>query len=621
MGTKLQHVKVEKFRSFHDVEFEIGRKITVISGQNGVGKSNLISLIASGSGLSKKSEFGGNFQPKFYDFFYIAPEETYEEYSIYLRYANDYNVDDDTNEIVLKCLTFKDDTESNRGIRIIPRTSNKERGDLSVRDAERIAKEKFHVGGAARIPIPTIYLSISRLYPLGERKESVRVKEIRRNNKLYQSDAHTKFCDWYNFVIPESIKKDGGLSIVNKEASTRSSLHMEMENTPALGKSIGQDNLGNIISAFVDIYILSKQDNYNGALICIDEIEVSLHPDTQIRLLDLMDKLADILNIQFVVTTHSLTILKELLSKQKKNPEDYSVVYLKNPSAPMVTIQQSYELLEADLLGKVTYQKPKPKVYFEDKVGKHLFDMLVGALSHQCSTLEEEGSLRGIFSQKYASEIKDRLENIKIYSKALSLINPIVTSLGCEELLRFSTADRLYSDRVIFLLDGDARHKQVEHKPRVREYLDKQYDPHKDGLSDREEKRKNICFFPDYFAPESFLYRVIYQITHNESNHTVFWRTLDQREETSLYTASKIRSWFVDLVPDFNNDNLKAIFEDNGGDRSHPNGKVWDFIDETHILNYYYGDYLTVTELISFFEKFDSAFKMTYRKTLENKYT
>ena len=616
MGTKIQHVKVEKFRSFHEVEFDIGRKITVISGQNGVGKSNLISLIASGSGLGKRSEFGGNFQPKFYDFFYIAPEENYEEYSIYLRYDRD-----NTDETVLKCLTFKDDTESNRGIRIIPRTSNKEMDNITIKEAERIAKEEFNVGGAARIPIPTIYLSISRLYPLGERRESVCIKEIRRNNKLYQSEAHTKFCDWYNSVIPESIKNDGVLSIINKEASARSSLHMEMENTPALGKSIGQDNLGNIISAFVDIYILSQQDNYNGALVCIDEIEVSLHPDTQIRLLDLMDKLADELNIQFVVTTHSLTILKELLDKQKKNSNDYSVVYLKNPSAPMVTVQQSYELLKADLLGQVTYQKPKPKVYFEDEVGKHLFDMLVGALSHQCNTLEEEGILRGNVSQIYASKIKKRLENIKIYSKALSLINPIVMFLGCEELLRFSKADRLYSDRVIFLLDGDARYKQVEHKPKVREYLDKQYEPHTDNRSDREVQRNNICFFPDYFAPESFLYRIIYQITHDESNHTIFWRTLDQREETSLYTASKIRSWFVDLVLDFNNDNLKEIFKNYESDHSYRDRKVWEFIDKTHILNYYYGDYSTVEELISFFEKFDSAFKMTYRKTIENKYT
>ena len=608
MGTKIQHVIVKQFRSFHDVEFSIGKKITVISGQNGVGKSNLISLIASGSGLSKSSDFGGNFQPKFYAFFYVSPEESYGDYSIYLHYGSD-----NTDETVLKCLTFKDDTESNRGIRIIPRTSNMDRDDITIKEAELIAKEKFNVGGAARIPIPTIYLSISRLYPLGERKESVHVKEVRRNNKLYHSKAHTKFCDWYNSVIPGSIKQDGDLSIVDKEASTRSSLHMEMENTPALGKSVGQDNLGNIISALVDIYILSQQDNYNGALICIDEIEVSLHPDTQMRLLDLMDKLANELNIQFVVTTHSLTVLKELLGKHKKNPNDYGVVYLKNPSAPMVTVQQLYEILKADLLGKVTYQKPKPKVYFEDEVGKHLFDMLVKALYHQCSTLEEKGMLRGNVLQEYASKIKCRLENIKKYSHAASLIKPVVTSLGCEELLRFSQADRPYSDQVIFLLDGDARHKQTEHKPKIREYLDRKYDPHKDNLSDREINRNNICFFPDYFAPESFLYRIIYQIVDAESNHAVFWRTLDQQEETALYTASKIRAWFVDLASDFNNDDLKNIFGD-----VEKNGKVWAFINATNLLNYYYGDYSTIEELILFFEKFDRAFQMTYSKMIKN---
>ena len=608
MGTKIQHVIVKQFRSFHDVEFSIGKKITVISGQNGVGKSNLISLIASGSGLSRSSDFGGNFQPKFYDFFYISPEESYGDYSIYLRYGSD-----NTDETVIKCLTFKDDTESNRGIRIIPRTSNMDRDGITIKEAELIAKEKFNVGGAARIPIPTIYLSISRLYPLGERKESVHVKEVRRNNKLYHSEAHTKFCDWYNSVIPGSIKQDGDLSIIDKEASTRSSLHMEMENTPALGKSVGQDNLGNIISALVDIYILSQQDNYNGALICIDEIEVSLHPDTQMRLLDLMDKLANELNIQFVVTTHSLTVLKELLGKHKKNPNDYGVVYLKNPSAPMVTVQQSYEILKADLLGKVTYQKPKPKVYFEDEVGKHLFDMLIKALYHQCSTLEEKGMLRGNVLQEYASKIKCRLENIKKYSHAASLIKPVVTSLGCEELLKFSQADRPYSDQVIFLLDGDARHKQTEHKPKIREYLDRKYDPHEDNLSDRETRRNNICFFPDYFAPESFLYRMMYQIMNVETNHTIFWRTLDQQEETALYTASKIRSWFVDLASDFNNDDLKNIFGD-----IEKNGKVWAFIDATHLLNYYYGDYSTIEELILFFEKFDSAFQMTYSKMIKN---
>lgn len=118
-------------------------------------------------------------------------------------------------------------------------------------------------------------------------------------------------------VIPNSIDNKAVLSKVEKNACSRASLHMDINNTPTLSQSIGQDNLGNIISALVDIYMLSLESDYKGALLCIDEIDVSLHPDTQIRLLDLFNQLAEELNIQFVVSTHSLTILKEMLKKEK----------------------------------------------------------------------------------------------------------------------------------------------------------------------------------------------------------------------------------------------------------------------------------------------------------------
>ena len=61
-------LRLEKFRSFIDVTIPIGRKITVISGVNGVGKSNILSLIASGSGMNRKSLLASNFQPEFTDF-------------------------------------------------------------------------------------------------------------------------------------------------------------------------------------------------------------------------------------------------------------------------------------------------------------------------------------------------------------------------------------------------------------------------------------------------------------------------------------------------------------------------------------------------------------------------
>lgn len=70
----------------------------------------------------------------------------------------------------------------------------------------------------------------------------------------------------------------------------------------------------------------------------------------------------------------------------------------------------------------------------------------------------------------------------------------------------------------------------------------------------------NICFLPNFFAPESYLYRIINELVCHENDHTVFWRTLDQKEETALYTATKVREMFSGLPDNFNNDDLKRIF-------------------------------------------------------------
>lgn len=610
MGLKLAKMEIEYFRSFRNVDFNIGRKITAISGQNGVGKSNITSLIASGSGLNKKGEMGSNFQPEFYDFFNIDLEEQFTEYKLFLTY-NDESKDGS----VLKRLSFKDDTATNRGVRIIPRTSNRDLPNVGTRDAEKMAKDIFGVGGAARVPIPTIYLSISRLYPLGERKETVTVKELKRTNRLYQNEADAKFREWYNSVIPGSIKPGAGLSIIEKKTSSRSSLHMEMEHTPTLSQSVGQDNIGNIISALVDIYLLSKQDDYAGAILCIDEVEVSLHPDTQLHLLALLDKLADELNIQFVVSTHSLTMLKELLKKEHRNPNDYAVVYLKNPSAPMVTKHNSYAMLKADLLGRTTFDVPKTKVYFEDEVGQHVFHMLVNSLRYQCKALESGSGLRAADEASDPEKLQNELRRLERFSSILPDLQEIIMHLGCETLLTMSAQDQGYFQRVTFLLDGDARYKEPSQKPKVREYLDKKFDS--TGRTDRSHS-VNICFLPEHFAPESYLYRIIYNLVNNEAEHAIFWRTLDDREATALYTATKIRNLFSELPTDFTNDNLKTVFKTY--QMGAENSEIWQFIDKSNMLDYYYSDYRNVGELIDFFTDFEKAFDRTHAKTIANRF-
>lgn len=76
---------IEKFRKFTNKEIKLGKKINVFSGQNGVGKSNLLSLIATTFGTKDRRATGGNFFPEFSDYFIINENENFKEYKSYLK--------------------------------------------------------------------------------------------------------------------------------------------------------------------------------------------------------------------------------------------------------------------------------------------------------------------------------------------------------------------------------------------------------------------------------------------------------------------------------------------------------------------------------------------------------
>lgn len=600
---------LENFRNFKDTTIPLGNKITVISGVNGVGKSNILSLIASGSGINKKSYLGSNFQPEFSDFFNIDKSEKYQDYKIYLKYEAKNNI------ALTKRLSFKDDTNTHRGIRIIPRTTNRFLEGATIKQAEEEAKLNYGVGGAGRVKIPTIYLSLSRLYPLGENKDLTHVSKVRKNNPFSQKRILEKYREWYNYIIPGSIKNTSEISVIKKSACLRSSLHMELANTPALSQSIGQDNIGNIISALIDIYLLSKESEYQGALLCIDEIEVSLHPDTQIRLFELLKELCNNFSLQIIVSTHSLTILQNALRQEKKCPDDFKVVYLKSPSLPMVATFKSYELLKADMFNKTTYQKIFPKIYFEDYIGKELFIQHINALRGIIKSIKESCDFTCFRNSDGISNhdiIRERIVKFEDVANIKDDLKQIVTHCGCDELIDISKADE-YFNRVIILLDGDARLKDKSKLPHIKEYLNRNFNPKDQRLNDRKHN-PNLVFAPGYFAPESYLYKIIYELVNNQSKYIDFWRGVEQNEEITLYTPDKIKGLFSDLKESFNNDDLKKIIGE-----ELDKGPLWNFIRKSGLLKYYYMDYLTIDALLNFADDLRKAYNMTLPLIIENK--
>lgn len=602
---------LEKFRSFENVTINLAKKITVISGVNGVGKSNILSLIASGSGTSRKSQVASNFQPEFTEFFNIDVNEPFKDYKIFIKY-----IKDDGNFAIARRLSFNNYTDDNRGIRIIPRAAKINNDGMTIKDVARVAKKQYGVGGSGRVKIPTIYSSLSRLYPLGERRESVKIRKIRRNNLFIQKNATDKYREWYNFVIPNSIKLEADASLVNKEACSRASLHMDIENTPTLSQSIGQDNVGNIISALTELYILSMEEDYQGAILCIDEIEVSLHPDTQVKMIDLLDRLADELKIQVVVSSHSLTVLKECLKKESKDEEkNYTVVYLKNPSTPMVTRIKDYNMLKEDMFGSLKFKQPYVKIYFEDIIGETIFEQLLNAYKEVLAKVKNSSQVNTLRNSDNGK--KDKIDNdilsleevIEIKDKT----KKIVTHLGCENLMDISEADE-YFKRVIIMLDGDARIKKSEIKPRACEFMNCYFNPKERGINDRKHEQ-NIIFAPNYFAPESYLYRIIMKICNDSLAHQSFWRTLDEKESTALYTADKVKALFQDIGRDFSNDDLKRVFGDGNLESD-----AWEFVLKSDIIEYYYSDYNTVSELLKFMNDLKNAYMIAKPLTLSNRY-
>lgn len=357
------------------------------------------------------------------------------------------------------------------------------------------------------------------------------------------------------------------------------------------------------------------EEDYQGALLCIDEIEVSLHPDTQVRMINLLDKLADELKIQVVVSSHSLTVLKECLRKEKKDKENYTVVYLKSPSAPMVTRIKDYNMLKQDMFGSLTFKQPYVKMYFEDDIGKTIFEQLMNAYKEVLTKVKDCSSLSALRNSD--NREKDKIDhNILSLEEVLEIkdkTNKIVTHLGCENLIDISEADE-YFKRVIIMLDGDARIKNSTEKPRACDYMDCYFDPKNRGVNDRKHK-PNIIFAPNYFAPESYLYRIIMKICNDSLAHQSFWRTLDEKESTALFTADKVKTLFQGIGEKFSNDDLKGVFKD--GDLE---SDAWKFVLKSDILEYFYSDYNTVSELLKFMYDLKEAYGIAKPLTMSNRH-
>lgn len=148
---------LEDFRIFKDQTIHIGNTITAIAGHNATGKSTILGIL--GNTCELKSKFGTTITDKQ---FKTEFSELFKGSKAFDKQSGDigtlfYLPQDNDNEIPITLrVTWqkwdKDSVDSNR-FRILPKWV-----DHSI--SEKVTAKKLSV--------PSFYLGLSRLYPLGE---------------------------------------------------------------------------------------------------------------------------------------------------------------------------------------------------------------------------------------------------------------------------------------------------------------------------------------------------------------------------------------------------------------------------------------------------------------------
>lgn len=344
---KITKVKIAKFRAFKDVEFELGEDITIIAGQNGTQKTTMLGILTQTFAINSNNEMkeekplsGGSFKSSFSEKFKLS--EKFDK-------AGEHE------------WTLDFDDGSKYPIESINRDKNK--GTI------RFWKKGDKTKGSGYADMPVIFLSLKRLLPLGEDGT------IKESNNLTLNEEEKKFySDWHNKILIFTRDQDKTQEPTFLSSKEKQTLGANTTYYDWKSNSAGQDNIGKILLAVLSFKRLQKKytNNYQGGILAIDEVDATLYPASQIKLINALRKFASQFNLQIIFTTHSLSIIKETsrIIKEENQQNKMKLLFLKKIDSSIVVNENiGYDFIENELnktLSGINQSEEKLQVFTED---------------------------------------------------------------------------------------------------------------------------------------------------------------------------------------------------------------------------------------------------------------
>lgn len=400
----IKKVHIDIFRGFKDVEFSLGDFVTLIAGQNGTQKSTLLGILSqtftippTEHAFSEESPLtGGSFRSAFQDKFRLSPTRDLPGTHQWTLYLKDKNIHPDVDE---------------DGRFVVESIVRKSYGKESIRFWQKGKRD----AGSGYIQVPVIFLSLKRLIPIAE-AGNVAEKDIKLTEK-----ERAWFAESYNRILLSSDKLE---SVDYIESNSKNTLGVSTSFYDWNSNSAGQDNLGRILLAVMSFQRLKEKypQEYKGGILAIDEIDATLYPASQVKLLEFLPAMCKQFNIQIIATTHSLHLLEKVseLKSTRGRDAQFNTVYLKKIN-DRIQVQESpsFEEIAHNLnvtIGKAIKVKKIP-VYTEDSEGIHFTKALLGRsfsnldfvdITFSCDNIIELGKKKiGSFSFPNAIVILD----------------------------------------------------------------------------------------------------------------------------------------------------------------------------------------------------------------------
>lgn len=373
----IKSIDIEKFRAIENASITLGKRITAISGRNATQKTTVLGMIGQPFSISKghpmygcKTIDGYNFRSQFKDKFKISKDhDIIGEHKWKLNFHNGI------------C-----DLES-YAVESIPRTQKGHETSL------RFWNATSHSKGAGYVQLPVYYLSLSRIFPIGE---AGKTKSI----PAELNDDEATYCiNHYREIL--SIQEMCGKTSVGleKAAASKTFAGVSDDIHDIFTNSAGEGNILRILLAVLSFKRLKEQygKTYKGGILLIDEIDATLYGFSQIKLVDYLWHAAKEYKIQIIFTTHSPIILKCVNKYQREEREregvrrpleayGASIVYLepdykdngKRIVVPrnITTSSEVNEVLD-DINLSITMVTNKVRVYCEDKQAANFIQYLI----------------------------------------------------------------------------------------------------------------------------------------------------------------------------------------------------------------------------------------------------